>query len=179
MDTNWRETAENPLLYADENDRALGLTGMTIALAVYNAGDMLARVSLDDAPGTGFVMSPEFDFGGNPRMSARLVWQQLVHQFEIESAILVGNAMCRMYVGQRKRIPSRLDTMIRAMVRDHGHALCSLDDDEVAVIYEKIERTLENVFLRERIHTLAHTFADRLLSARTISGAEAIDILNR
>lgn len=179
MDTNQKEPSENPLLYADENDRALGLTGMTIALAVYNAGDMLARVSLDDAPGTGFVMSPEFEFCGNPRMSARLVWQQLVRQFEIESAILVGNAMCRMYVGQRKRIPSRLDTMIRSMIRDHGRTLCSLDDDEVAVIYEKVERTLENVFLRERIHTLAHSFADRLLGSRTISGAEAIDILSR
>lgn len=167
----------SPLRYKDEEDRAYGLAGMTISMVVWDGEDMLVGVSLDNEPGQGLEVTPDFNFSGNPRMSARMAWQQLVKQFELSTAMLLGNAMCRAYVGAGHQLASSSASLLRALVRDEGRQVCQLDDDEITHIYDKTSRYLERLFSHSGVATMAHRFADDLRQHRRLTAAEALERL--
>ena len=169
---------KSPLRYNDEADRAYGLTGMAISMVVWDGESMLSGVNLDADPGCGLEVTPEFHFAGNPRLSARLAWHQMVKQFELSTAMLLGNAMCRSYVGQSRALTSSATAMLRAVVRDEGRSVCSLDDDEIAHIYDKVSGYLDRLFTHHAVAGLANSFAGTLRERRRLSAAEAIEQLS-
>ena len=87
------DSDKHPLKYADEKDRSYGLVGMAISLTVFDGEDMLSAICLDNAPGSGAEMAPEFHFSGNPTLSVGAAWRHTVKQFELTAAMLVGNAL--------------------------------------------------------------------------------------
>lgn len=168
----------SPLRYKDETDRAYGLTGMTISMMVWDGEEMLAGVNLDAPAGDGLEVTPDFHFAGNPRLSARLAWQQLVKQFELNTAMLLGNAACRARVGAGRQISAQANSLMRAMVRDEGKSLCSLDDDEIGHVYDKTMRYLDQIFSHDAVAGIARRFAADLQRMRRLSAAEALERLS-
>lgn len=166
------------LKYSDENDRSLGIAGTAISMVVWDAERYIAAVSLDNGPGDGIEMTPDFHFAGNPRFSARLVWQQMIKQLELSSAMLIGNVMCRSYVGNGRRPSSAATAAIRALVRDEARTVCSLDDDETERIYERTYQYVERLFTHPSVASIANNFADTLRTRRRLSAAEVLDQLS-
>lgn len=169
---------KSPLRYTDEKDRSYGLTGMTISMVVWDGEDMLSAVNIDNAPGQGLEVTPEFHFRGNPRMSARIAWHQLIKQFELDTAMLLGNAYCRSYVGGQRTLSAQVTALLRALVRDEGRSLCELDDDEISHIYDKTSLYLERLFTHSGVAAIAHDFAEALRRQRRLSAAEALERLS-
>lgn len=167
------------LKYTDERDRALGLAGMTIALAMYDAADWMLQISLDTDPGEGMCMSPQFAAGGNPALSATAVWRSLVKRFEVSAAILAANPICRWYVGRGREVPSDTAALVRALVRDEGRNVCALEDDEIDTVHTRVTANLRRVFAMPAVAAMAAGLADRLQTARTLSAADATEIMAR
>ena len=65
------------LSYNDENDRAYGATGMAIGLMIYDGEEMLYSIDLDNE-GQMMALSPDFYFAGNPGISAKSAWNQML-----------------------------------------------------------------------------------------------------
>ena len=172
---------KNALQYKDENDRSYGLAGMAISLYVWDGEEYLIGLDLDADPGDGLSVSPAFNFGGNPRVSARSVWKEMVKHLQMSTAMLLGNVMCRSYCapGGARRLSSQTTALMRAMVRDEGRELCSLDDDEIAEIFDQTLSYLERLYANTAVATIADSLSSALRTRRSRSAAEALDFLAR
>ena len=165
------------LKYNDESDRALGLAGMAVAITVWDGEDQMVAVNLDSAPGAGLELTPDFFFAGNPRLSARLAWRQMLKQLELASAMLVSNAMCRSYVGQKRALSSQAASMLRAMVHDEAVNVCSLEEDEIEALYGRVSDTCTRLFTHQAVQNLAERLAADMRQRRRMTAAEILDIL--
>lgn len=170
--------AKTPLRYADETDRALGLTGMAISLVLWDGEPMLAALSLDNNPGEGVEFTPAFGFAGNPRLTASLAWRELLRQYELSAAMIMGNAICRSYIGHSRPLTSASTAALRALLRDEGREVCQLDDDEIDMVYNKTYRYLDRVFTHNAVTRIARNFADTLSRERRLTAAEVFDSLS-
>lgn len=170
---------DSTLKYKDEVDRSLGLAGTAIAMVVWNGEDKLTEISLDSAPGEGLRLSPDFDFGGNPRLSARLAWQLMYEQLRLTSAMVMGNVMCRSYIGQGRPVSSAVRARLRALVHDEAVQTCSLDTDESDSLFRQIDDVMQQLFTHGAVVQMASEFADALRQRRTLSVAEVLDRLDR
>ena len=94
------------LKYADERDKSYGIAGMAIAVVAYDSESMLASVSMDAEPGHAVEFGSEFYFSGNPRLSAKIAWTEIIKHFRLATGLLVANAMSRHYVQHRRRLPA-------------------------------------------------------------------------
>ncbi len=171
------DSDKHPLKYADEKDRSYGLVGMAISLTVFDGEDMLSALCLDNAPGDGAEMAPEFHFSGNPTLSIGAAWRHTVKQFELMAAMLVGNAMCRAYVGRKIRITPAVRKSLREVVEQVGNDTCDLDNDEIDRLYDKVHDNLERVFMHNRVASVANNIADTLQRQRRLTSAEVADVL--
>lgn len=167
------------LKYKDENDRSMGLAGSAIALVIWDGEDKLAAINLDSLPGEGMEMTPDFGFAGNPRLSARLAWQMMLKELELTSAMVMGNVMCRSYVGQGRQPSSSARAALRAILRDEAISACSLEDDEFDHMYSRLLDIQSQVFAHSEVASMARSLADDILSHRRLSAAEVLDRLDR
>lgn len=167
------------LKYKDENDRSMGLAGSAIALVIWDGEDKLAAIDLDSLPGEGMEMTPDFNFAGNPRLSARLAWQMMLKQLELTSAMVMGNVLCRSYVGQGRQPSSSARAALRAILRDEAISACSLEDDEFDQMYSRLLDLQSQIFTHNEVATMARTLASDLLSRRRLTAAEVLDRLDR
>lgn len=165
----------SPLKYSDEADRSLGVAGMAISMVVWDGENMLAAISLDNENGQELEFTPDFFFAGNPRLSARLAWQELVKHLELSSAMLMGNAICRSYVGRHRSLTSSMNAAIKALVRDEARTVCSLDDDEIDALYNKTFSYLDRIFRHDGVASIAENFAGVLRRERRLSATEVLD----
>lgn len=166
------------LRYTDEQDRALGLAGVAISMVAWDGERMLSAISLESEPGAGVEVTPDFHFAGNPRFSARLAWQQMVKQTELASAMIIGNAMCRWYVGRGRRLSSAVNATLRGLVRDEARTICSLDDDETDRIFTHTTEYLDRLFSHSTVASVAAHFADTLRERRRLTASEVLDELS-
>ncbi len=164
--------------YKDEKDRALGLSGMAIALYACDGEHFLASVSVDSPAGEGLELTPDFALAANQNNSAKAVWNQLLRQYELSSAMLLGNVMCRSYVGMRRPVDHGADRLLRTLVNDHGKESCQLDADETRHIYEKTFAFLDRIFVHSLVAETARQLSDKLCAQRQLSGTEIFDILS-
>ena len=171
------DSDKHPLKYADEKDRSYGLVGMAISLTVFDGESMLSALSLDNAPGDGAEMAPEFHFAGNPTLSVGAAWRHTVKQFELTAAMLVGNALCRAYVGRKIRITPAVSKSIRDVVERVGNDTCDLDNDEIDRLYDRVHDNLERVFTHNRLASVANRFVDTLQRQRRLTAAEVADAI--
>ena len=165
------------LKYSDENDRAHGLAGMAVAMVAYNAQDYIVSISLDTNPGEGFSLAPEFGFNGNPRLSAKLAWKQMLEQFELSAAMIMGNAVCRACVGQRQRPSAAVVNTLHTLVADEGHQ-CELDDDEIERLFNKNMNYITRLFTHPGVMSVTTDFVTAVKSRRSLTAAEILDRLS-
>lgn len=165
------------LRYTDDSDRAYGVAGMTVSMVLFDGEPYLAAVSLDNPVGDSVEFTPAFGFSGNPRLTASLAWRELKGRFELTTAMLMGNAICRAYVGQSTAMPAEMSRQLRDIVRSEGRQTCSLDDDEIDIIYNRLHRYLDRVFTHSGVSTLTRRLAQLLMERRRLSAGEVIEFL--
>lgn len=166
---------DSKFIYADENDKSYGLTGMIISLNVLDSDDMLREVSLDNARGDSISFTPDFFFCSNPRYSAKIAWKEMVKQYQLLTGLVIGNVLCRYSVSRHARPDRRTLADLKALIADEGHDMCSFDDDEIDEIFDKTFGYLDNVFSNRSVHSLADSFVAVLRQRRTMSGSEVLE----
>lgn len=165
------------LRYIDETDRSYGIAGMTIALALWDGEPYLASISIDRPVGESLKFTPAFGYSRNPRLMASLAWREHLKMFELTAAMIMGNAMCRAYVGDSTSLNTRTADDLRAVIREEGLEACALDSDETDLIFNKTQRYLGRVFTHSGVSALARSLATELRNRRNLSASEVFDIL--
>ena len=166
------------LKYIDEDDRAYGVAGMTIALVLWDGEPYLSAINIDNPVGSSVVFTPSFGFSGNPRMLASLAWREILRQFELTAAMIMGNAICRSYLGEGMSLNSDVNQNLRAIIHKEGMEICSLESDEIDIIYNKTLRYLDRVFTHAGVSGLARDLASALKQRRHLSASEVFEILS-
>lgn len=169
--------ASEILKYKDEADKSLGVAGMCISLVACDCEDMLASVSLEEGS-EAVTMSEEFFFNGNPRMSAKIVWNELLKQFEVAVGMLIGNVMCRQFTANHT-LDNRLIEAAHSIIIDEAAELCSLEADEAERVYNKNYRYYYRLFSHPGVCSIASDFATNLRAQRSMTAGEVIDHLRR
>ncbi len=165
------------LKYSDDNDRSYGAAGMAIGLVVYDGEDMLASITLDGDPNDMVSMSPDFYFAGNPGVSAKTAWNQILKNYNLGIAMVMSNLLCRNLVMKRTGLSDDLRDTLHSLAVEEGHTSCSLDDDEIDRLFDKNLNYLTRVFSHHGVQSVAHDFASTLLSRRSLSRLDVIEQL--
>lgn len=164
------------LKYTDETDRCYGAAGMAISLVVYDGEELLSALSLDGDEPT-MTLAPDFFFAGNPGVSAKSAWRQILKNYNLGVAMMAANLLCRYMVSRHTGLPSDVRESLHDLALQEGADACGLDADEVDAIFEKNVGYLTRVFSHHGVHTVAHDFASALGERRHLSRMDALDIL--
>ncbi len=164
--------------YADDSDRAYGAAGMAIGLVVYDGDDILYSIDLDAEPADILTLSPDFFFAGNPGVSAKAAWTQLVKNFNLGVAMLISNVMCRHMVHSGHDVPANLTLELKALAHEEGAVACALEDDEIDRLFDKSYNYLRRVFAHRGVQAVAHDFASTLATRRTLSRLDVLEQLH-
>ncbi|MDE5594227.1 MAG: hypothetical protein K2I89_01460, partial [Muribaculaceae bacterium] len=105
------------LKYTDEKDKSYGLTGMAISMIVLDGEEYLSGMSIDAPVGEGVELSQDFYFIGNPRLSAKIAWNEILKHFQLSAGMVISNVMCRSYVQHRRKLSSELVALLKDLVR--------------------------------------------------------------
>ena len=168
---------ENKLKYTDENDKSLGVAGMAISLVACDGEDYLAAVSLEEDEDA-LQMAEEFFFGGNPRFSAKIAWNEILKQFQITSGMMLGNVMCR-NLAAGHALDSEMIEMIHDLILSDGQEFCSLERDEIENLYNQEYKYYYRMFSHPTVATIARDFATTLRLQRRMTAGEVIENLRR
>lgn len=165
------------LKYQNEQDRCYGLTGMAVSVVVSDRMEYIASIDLDAEVDSMIEFTPQFFFAGNPRLSARLAWNQLLDQYRLAINILSGNALARCYVHRHEELSSELLKELYNYVLDEGKETCSLDEDEVDSIFKREFSYMQRVFRHPGVQQIVNDFADNLKTQRHMSMREVLEHL--
>ncbi|GFI52775.1 hypothetical protein EEL34_05040 [Muribaculaceae bacterium Isolate-039 (Harlan)] len=165
------------LKYKDETDRSYGATGMAIGLLIFDGEDMLASINIDGDPNDMVVMSPDFYFAGNPGVSAKTAWNQMLKNYNLGIGMLMSNLLCRHLVSAHQALPAAMRERLHSIAVEEGRDACSLEDDEIDRLFEKNMSYLTKVFSHRGVQSIAHDFAAELLSRRTLSRLDVLEQL--
>lgn len=165
------------LKYTDETDKSLGIAGMAISLIACDSEDYLASVSLEEGE-EAIAMASEFFFNGNPSVSAKIAWNEMLKQYQITTAMLIGNIMCRALVAGHSPKNKILD-LVHDIVKREGAAQCSLEDDEIENVYRKNFSYYNRLFKHPAVQDIARDFATTLRMARRMTAGEVVENLHR
>lgn len=159
------------LQYLNEDDRAFGLAGMALAVAALNAADLISEVSID-APDAMVSFSHEYYFSGNPSISPKATWSNMIRNFQVTSAMAVANLFSRSLVRLHTQVPDELLNELHSTILEEGRESCALDEDEVEDIYRRVLTYNRRIFGNPRLHPSIAMFAGTISRRRTLSGRE-------
>ena len=165
------------LKYIDETDKSLGIAGMAITLVACDCEDMLACVSLEDGEES-ISMAEEFFFNGNPRLSAKIAWNEILKQFQVTAGMLIGNVLCRKFC-KGTSPDADLLKLVHDIIVEEGARNCSLDEDEADAVYNKNYRYYNRLFMHPTVAGVARDFATALRMQRRMTSGEVIENLRR
>lgn len=166
------------LRYTDETDRCYGAAGMAISLVVYDGEEMLSAISLDGPAGSQtMTLAPEFFFAGNPGISAKTAWRQMLKNYNLGIAMVTANLLCRYLVNRHTGLPDDVREALHDLAVEEGMDACQLEADEIDAIFDKNINYLTRVFSHRGVHSVAHDFASALQQRRSLSRLDAIEML--
>lgn len=165
----------NKFSYTDEDDKCYGLSGMVISLNVLDSDDMLREISIEADHGESISFTPDFFFCSNPRYSAKIAWNEMLKQYQLLTGLVVGNIMCRYTVQRHKPLSSSLIDDMKALIQEEGKETCSLEDDEIDMIFDKTLSFMRSVYANPQVHAIACGIADAIKQRRTMSGSEVLE----
>lgn len=169
--------ASKALRYKDEEDRAYGLAGMVIAVASMDAIDRVAMVSLD-SDGPMVTFSNEFYFPGSQSASPKATWRRLFDNFQITSAMAIGNVLSRRYIHERTDEVDDMLRPLRDVIRLEGEDVCSLESDETDRIFNRMLSHSSRIFGNRRLSPFIDEFAGIIARRRRLSGREIAEELS-
>lgn len=174
MDNNMKS-----LSYSDENDKAYGIAGMTVTLVALDGEEYLAEISLDAPAGETMRMSTAYGLKGNPRMSAKILWEQAVRELRLTTSMALGNLVCRRYLVDRTGVSRSETDALRKAVRTEAQDHCELDSDEADNLFDNCLSYVDRLFRHSGVQQVTHSFADNVMRRRTMSAAEAFELLSQ
>lgn len=163
------------LKYIDEDDRCYGLTGMAMGVVIWDCEELLASIDLDAPAEEMMEFTPQYYFAGNPRLSARLAWNQIVEHFRLSMGLMMANVLCRNYVLHHTEVDAPTLSLMREYILEEGRDTCSLDDDEIDALFDKQLNYLHRLFSHRGVQRVADEFAATLKQQRRMSVAEVIE----
>lgn len=167
----------NILRYSDSRDNAYGLAGMTITLVALDGESYFDAIDLDAAVGDQMAMSHDFGLRGNPRMSAKIIWEQTMRELRLSAMLALGNVTCRRYLLDHRTLNAdELHAVRYALRHDAGEHL-ELDNDEADNLFDSCRQYTDRLFRHPGVVEISHNFAGRIAKQRRMSAAEAIEIL--
>ena len=165
--------------YRDELDRSYGAAGMALGLSVFDASDLFTAISLD-AEGPGCIQfTPEFFFAGNPRLSPRGAWKNILGHYRISVGLAVANVLCRRMVLDNEKVDQNLRDQLFNAACDDGRDYCQLERDEVEPIFDEAFDSMMRLFADSRVRKAMDAFSDALQRRRTLSHIDVADILQQ
>ncbi|MCM1449171.1 MAG: hypothetical protein NC082_02410 [Clostridiales bacterium] len=166
----------NSLKYKDMRDRCYGLTGMAMSMVVLNGEDLLSSINLD-APTAEEMMefTPQYYFAGNPRLSARLAWNQLVEHYTLTMGMLVANVLSRYYVNRKEELTPELLQVIHSYLVEEGKETCQLDEDEINTIFNKNFSYMQRLFRHHGVQSIIDDVAGIVMERRRLSVNEVLE----
>ncbi|MDE6017856.1 MAG: hypothetical protein K2G85_03465 [Muribaculaceae bacterium] len=176
-DNEYSEEPTLNLAYSNEDDRAYGLAGMAISLAALNAFDRIAEVNLDGDDGLMVEFSNEYYFSGNPSISPKSTWDNLVQNFHITASMVISNVMSRSLVRMHRDVPMELLGAIHEEILKEGRDTCGLEDDEIDALFNRTLSYSRRIFANPRLHPAIEEFAGIISRRRSLSGNEIRDEL--
>ncbi len=162
------------LAYINEEDRCYGLAGMAISLAALDEIDQVISFSLDEKE----VMvrfSHQYYYPGYSNTSPKATWNNLIHNFQITSAMAVSNLMSRHLIHRKSlRLSSDLIDALYERILEEGLQTCGLEEDEIRTLFDKTMRYSQRIFSNPRIYPLIEEFANIISRRRTLTSSETI-----
>lgn len=165
------------LRYKDEADKCLGAAGMAIAVVAMDGAAAIASMDIDAAPDEMIEFMPEFYFEGNPRLMASASWRKLLHNFNLTAGLLIGNVLCRRMVGGLQMPTDAERQYLRDIVVQEGTETCELEEDEVENLFSNSYNSMQRLFMRRSIHSMANEFASIIRQQRRLSRLELMQNL--
>lgn len=165
--------------YQNEDDRAYGLAGMAISIASLDALDRITEIHLD-AEGPMIKFSNDYYFSLSPSVSPKAVWNNLLRNFHLTTAIVIGNLMARTLVRLGREADEDTIDSVRDIVREEGADICGLDREESDILFDRVMRHSRRLFYNPRLHPAVTELA-RVVSLKrrmsVIELAEALELL--
>lgn len=162
------------LKYTDEKDKCYGLVGTAVGMLVYECDDHLLGLSLDETDADESVrLVAEHYFAGNPQMSAKIVWNNLLSQYQMMVAMTVSNYLCRALVNRHVASVDPFEkNLLRQIIVEEGHDSCQLDDDEIDAMFNKGYVHMHRIFSHSGVQNVIHNFASNLMQMRSMDHDE-------
>ncbi|MEE0978403.1 MAG: hypothetical protein UH625_03250 [Muribaculaceae bacterium] len=162
------------LKYIDDDDKCYGLVGTAVGMLIYDCEDNLLALSVDENdPDKAISLVAELYFSGNPSMSAKVVWNNLIKQYEMMIGMTISNYLCRVLVHRKLSSVDPFEkNLLRQTIVEEGHDTCQLDDDEIDEMFNKGYNYLHRIFTHSAVQQIVHRFAENLRSARTMDHDE-------
>lgn len=161
--------------YADDTDKSYGIAGMIISLNIAEAEDALDYASLDDPQS--LRLSSHYTVVPVPGASIADSWHRMVARYRLMVNLLVSNVICRTCTYRREPIKRSVYDDLRSLIAEEGHSFCSLDDDEIDTIYNKVVNDAGRIFTSPRVSDIARRYSASLLQRRRVSHSEAFELL--
>lgn len=159
------------LTYSNEDDRAFGLAGMAISMASLDALDRITEIFLDaDGPMVSF--SHEYYLSFAPSVSPKVVWNNLLSNFHLTTSLVLANVMARSIVRLGNEVEPEVFEEVRELVRQEGREVCSLDEEEADVLFDKVMRHSLRLFHNPRLHPAVRELAGVISRRRRLSVLE-------
>ncbi|MCM1518766.1 MAG: hypothetical protein NC117_09010 [Pseudoflavonifractor sp.] len=165
------------LKYRDDDDRCYGLTGMAISMVVLDTDHLLSSISLESPDRDMFSFTHEYYFSGDPKLSAKAAWSALVKNYQATVGMLLGNVMCRSYVYSHRELDNATRMALLDVVEEEGRDVCSLENDEIERLFDKIYGYMHKVFSHHGVQSVAEDFTRTLKRDRYMSRADVLENL--
>lgn len=168
---------EVSLKYKDDEDKTYGVAGMAVGMVIFDGEDLLSQIAIDNEPHNVIEFTGEFYFSGNPHLSPKRAWNQILQHYNLSMAMLIANVMCRSIVMKKKSVTVDIKKAIHKIIEEEGRNSCSLENDEIDNLFEKNYNYLYRIFSHHGVQSIISDFVDTLKSKRTLSRNEVLDEL--
>lgn len=165
------------LSYRHDDDRCYGATGMAIGLFFFDGEDFLEEINVDADSHEVVTLSNSFYFAGSPSVSAKTSWNKLLNSFNLMTAMVISNALCRSLVLDGMPVRFEIKQSLHDVIAEEATQTCSLDFDELERLFDKNYNTLHRVFNHQGVQSIARDLATHLKHARRLSRGEVLEIL--
>ncbi|MDE7119936.1 MAG: hypothetical protein K2O10_04945 [Muribaculaceae bacterium] len=166
------------LKYQDQRDRAYGLSGMAVAMVVWDNEQYLAGLNLDAEADFGLELSPDFFTIANSALSAKAVWNDRVAKFQLALGLMVANVLSRALVRANEEITPQARQMLVKSLHDEGRSACDLTETEVDALFTKAYGYFHSIFAHHAVTPLVDSVAEALENSRRLDRDQIIELLS-
>ena len=163
--------------YRDEIDKCYGVAGMSVALAILDAEDLLIGVTLDGDGLDCINMVPQYYSVGNPLLSPTSAWQDVFQRFQVTLGMTIADSMCRKMLHDKGVVDKKLRQALLNAACEEGKSSCQLENDEVERIFDKYFQYMLQTFKNRNVHTVITSMVERLKADRALSSCDVLEML--